>query len=347
VTRGQALLAAIRENPDEDAPRLVYADWLEEHGEEESTLARTELIRAQIQLEHLARDDEQRKRLTQRIEELIAAHQQTWLGPLLQSPVFLRFVRGMPALSMTVAQFRKEAFQKVAQEWFPRAGVFRLGLSKMNGRMVEVVASPALASLSRLALREAKVGDEGMKLLAGCPFLENLVELTIEKPYVSDEGINTLAHSPHLKKLRKLGLINLPCGHQQSVTAASLRVLLDKRRLPHLVALNLDRGNWGISHLAKLSDLVKIPGLARLRSLDLGSNVIDSEGARLLAGCRYLTGLKELFLGKNAIGEEGVEALLASPHLRGLERLHLYYNRKLSPGLQDRLRQRFGAGLKL
>ena len=28
----QALLAAIRANPDEDTPRLMYADWLDEHG---------------------------------------------------------------------------------------------------------------------------------------------------------------------------------------------------------------------------------------------------------------------------------------------------------------------------
>src|SRR5262245_60549915 len=29
-----ALWAAIRENPEDDLPRLVYADWLEEHGDE-------------------------------------------------------------------------------------------------------------------------------------------------------------------------------------------------------------------------------------------------------------------------------------------------------------------------
>ena len=30
----EALLAAIRMHPDEDTPRLVFADWLDEHGEE-------------------------------------------------------------------------------------------------------------------------------------------------------------------------------------------------------------------------------------------------------------------------------------------------------------------------
>ena len=44
---GTALLAAILANPDEDTPRLVYADWLEENGEPE----RAEFIRVQCELE--------------------------------------------------------------------------------------------------------------------------------------------------------------------------------------------------------------------------------------------------------------------------------------------------------
>lgn len=43
---GTALLAAIREHPEEDTPRLMYADWLEEHGERE----RAEFIRVQCEL---------------------------------------------------------------------------------------------------------------------------------------------------------------------------------------------------------------------------------------------------------------------------------------------------------
>ena len=41
-----ALLAAIRAAPDDDAPRLIYADWLDEHGQPE----RAEFIRVQIEL---------------------------------------------------------------------------------------------------------------------------------------------------------------------------------------------------------------------------------------------------------------------------------------------------------
>jgi uncharacterized protein (TIGR02996 family) len=54
-----ALLAAIRAAPDDDAPRLVFADWLDEHGE--SDFAR--LIRVEIERDRLPDDDLQRERL--------------------------------------------------------------------------------------------------------------------------------------------------------------------------------------------------------------------------------------------------------------------------------------------
>lgn len=43
MTDGPSLLAAILASPDEDTPRLMYADWLQEHGEDE----RAEFIRVQ------------------------------------------------------------------------------------------------------------------------------------------------------------------------------------------------------------------------------------------------------------------------------------------------------------
>jgi uncharacterized protein (TIGR02996 family) len=45
----QALLRTIFDNPDDDAPRLVYADWLEERGDPDHTV-RAHLIRQQIAL---------------------------------------------------------------------------------------------------------------------------------------------------------------------------------------------------------------------------------------------------------------------------------------------------------
>ncbi|MCI0703269.1 MAG: TIGR02996 domain-containing protein [Planctomycetia bacterium] len=51
-----ALLAAILANPDEDTPRLVYADWLDEHGDAKDK-KHAQLIRAQCELAKLDKED--------------------------------------------------------------------------------------------------------------------------------------------------------------------------------------------------------------------------------------------------------------------------------------------------
>jgi uncharacterized protein (TIGR02996 family) len=79
-----ALLAAIRATPDDDAPRLVYADWLEEHGQPE----RAEFIRVQCEL---ARHES--PTLRQREAEL---HHDSFAGPVAAPGLRFRFSRGFP-----------------------------------------------------------------------------------------------------------------------------------------------------------------------------------------------------------------------------------------------------------
>ena len=64
-TQVLAFLDEIRENPDDDTPRLVLADWLEEHGDE-ADLRRAELIRVGCRLRSLAADDSGRTALAKR-----------------------------------------------------------------------------------------------------------------------------------------------------------------------------------------------------------------------------------------------------------------------------------------
>lgn len=64
-----ALTRAILVNPADDLPRLVFADWLDEHGEHE----RAEYIRKQIRLTRLPgawEFDTERDSLTQRIDQI-------------------------------------------------------------------------------------------------------------------------------------------------------------------------------------------------------------------------------------------------------------------------------------
>ena len=74
----QGFLAAIREAPDDDTPRLIYADWLDDHGDAD----RAEFIRVQCEAERLGEFDPRRPELEERANELLAAHEKNWLGPL-------------------------------------------------------------------------------------------------------------------------------------------------------------------------------------------------------------------------------------------------------------------------
>src|SRR5262249_59984007 len=76
MTDGHALLRAIEEAPEDDAPRLVYADWLEENGDD-SDLARSEFIRLQC-----ARVRGGGAKPSKREAELLARFGAGWRGEL-------------------------------------------------------------------------------------------------------------------------------------------------------------------------------------------------------------------------------------------------------------------------
>lgn len=88
MTHENAFLQAILEYPNDDAPRLIYADWLEEHGD-----PRGDFIRIQCRLGATSTDEEERSRLERYERELLARHQDRWLGelrPLLSGWTFRR-----------------------------------------------------------------------------------------------------------------------------------------------------------------------------------------------------------------------------------------------------------------
>src|SRR5262245_42507168 len=93
-----AILADVIQNPDDDLPRLAYADWLDEHGDE----IRAKFIRAQLRLFRSPENDPECEPLRNRCWELWGSHRATLagdLGPIIQQqagryPAFDEFWRG-------------------------------------------------------------------------------------------------------------------------------------------------------------------------------------------------------------------------------------------------------------
>ena len=82
MTDHNALIRTVLSNPEDDAPRLIYADWLEEHGRVEDA----EFIRVQIELARrgfggpLRENEEGDFRYPRDMEPLITRQTQLWLG---------------------------------------------------------------------------------------------------------------------------------------------------------------------------------------------------------------------------------------------------------------------------
>ena len=71
---GKGLLAAICADPEDDTSRLVYADWLDEHGD----CARAEALRMSVERRRLPDWEPRAWVLDARMERLCEKHQKAW-----------------------------------------------------------------------------------------------------------------------------------------------------------------------------------------------------------------------------------------------------------------------------
>src|SRR5262245_57755769 len=77
-----SLIEAAKLAPDDEAPRLVLADWLEEHGDEHDR-ARAEAVRLGVERRGLSvADEERRAAINARYSELARRHLSAWLAGL-------------------------------------------------------------------------------------------------------------------------------------------------------------------------------------------------------------------------------------------------------------------------
>src|SRR3954466_14516739 len=103
-------LRAVTADPDADAPRLAYADWLDESGD----AARAEFIRIQCALAALPEAEQEYHPLIKRVDELVAAHRDDWLrsfrdllAPVAATRGWRRWVGRSPQRTLVGARFRR------------------------------------------------------------------------------------------------------------------------------------------------------------------------------------------------------------------------------------------------
>jgi uncharacterized protein (TIGR02996 family) len=355
MTHDEAFLQAIRDAPDDDAPRLIYADWLEEHGQE----ARAELIRVQCELARPATDRERVAALGARAWRLLVENWGAWVGPLRElvgphgSILGETWLMGGPHLE-ALAKFRRGFVESLAlaaptfvQRGHVLAGLLplrRLRLWRAGPVADDLAACPYLDGLATLDFTDYYTGPltaPGAWALARSPYLGRLRALHLYRNDVADDGLRALARAPWVAGLTHLNVVEnglsdvgaralaasphslrltvLQAGHNR-LGPAGAEALARATFLPGLAVLVLnhcDLGDAGVEALAAA------PAAAGLTSLGLSGNGLTDRGARALAASPHLARLTTLGLQNNAITPAGEAALRASPHLRRLTALHL------------------------
>ncbi len=315
----EGFLQAVLADPDDDVVRLVYADWLEEHGNPD----RAEFIRVQIELARLDEDDLRRPYLEYRERTLEYdrfgewPELASWPGVRIQ-----RFVRGfVEEVSLPAARF-----PALAGELFAAAPIRAIRLHGLSGSMTALAACPALARLHGLDLSFGELPEADFGVLLQSPYLRSLQRLNVAGNRMRPHAIETLADSRSLENLLSLDLGGNQIGDDGAAALTAFPGLLSLESLRLWYA----GGHYsGMIHTRGAMALAQSGMLNRLKLLDLNAQQIGDGGLRELASSEELSQLTHLELKDNGIGEigdAGIEALALSPPLTNLRYLELSGN---------------------
>jgi uncharacterized protein (TIGR02996 family) len=324
MTQDEAFLQAIIEAPDDDAPRLVYADWLDDSGDPE----RAEFIRAQCELARPGPTGARRRELQQRQRTLLSQNARRWGAAALRRTRARNYRRGFVEVLQTsplwLMRFGEQVFQR-----FPIREV-RLhalddqwdGSRRSIRNFVSWLAKwPPLGRFEALALWGHSAGGavtidpRSLPVLLASPHLRRLRALDISDNVDMNGAAEALAQSPVLGQLTALVLCLFDPGVVNSLVQAPF--------IPRLERLHLPCNQVGPHAAERLADW---PALATVTDLDLSDNALGPGGAQALAASPHLCGLRQLRLARAAIGDRGLIALVESGKLDAVRLLDVEGN---------------------
>jgi uncharacterized protein (TIGR02996 family) len=317
-------LDAVLARPGDDAPRLVYADYLDDTGSA-ADAARADLIRAQLALARLPDDHPRRPALIEQQTDLLARHQAEWTEHLRGLVSGVEFRRGLPdSVAVDAGIFAARGEELLARTRTPggRSYLRRVHLLDPARVLPRLVGCPALGHVEELSLANGDLGNGGLELLARGPHLTRLRSLDLSFNRFDDSGVRWLAWSQSFPGLSRLALNDNVQITWDGVTALAAS--------PHLAALtDLDLGGNDVND-AGVKALAASRTLTRLNALRLANNHVSDGGAAALAGSelfrRMLARDGRVDLRANAVGPAGAEALAACPDLLKVTALDLDKN---------------------
>jgi uncharacterized protein (TIGR02996 family) len=298
VTELEALLFAVRSEPEDDTARLVLADWLQENGQPE----RAEFIRLQVRNAWFPG-----RQWSDRECELRDAHEAEWIGHVdtQQNAARVDHRRGM---------LRVDLFSDALTDdrWLTDElrACFRTGWVEevwiYGGKVLSVAERAYLAGVPRLLVQGECVKTERVALAEtfgslNLASVSHLALLAGDGPFAP--LVRALVDSPMFPKLKGLAL--------QGPFDADVIAALAQGRLAQLARLELDGADLRDGGLTALLDS---PVCAGLTALALNHCNIGPDALAALAGSAAFGRLSELVLSGLSLTDEDVEALVRSPH---------------------------------
>jgi uncharacterized protein (TIGR02996 family) len=184
ISDERALLRAVCAAPDDDVPRLVYADWLDEHDRPE----RAEFIRAQCELATLTEDSPRRRQLAFRCRELLDEHAEEWVKPLPLPQQWCRFHRGFVGR----VEVQPEDVEGNAAELFSVNPTGHAWFAELQGEVDALQHVPADNVLSHLELTGNYLGTDALRELMAFRRFPHVRTLTLMFNELRDGAIPTL-----------------------------------------------------------------------------------------------------------------------------------------------------------
>ncbi len=233
----EAFLRAIFDVPEDDTPRLVYADFLDENGEAE----RAELIRLQCELARIpdASDAMREAQLGRRIGELVATL--PWLDAHHEK--------------------RNRSFAR----GFPLPDVIELDPSWLN--------DPLALRRQVVTQNPHWYGSDSLGLRPGRPLQSHEIEVLLELPFVQQvQNWNLAGHVEVLTPTATpgddatFGLVDLRT--QPAITTPAVEALARQRGIRRMITLDLRNNNLDNDAARALANSPYLISLQRLDLLD-------------------------------------------------------------------------------
>lgn len=341
----QALLRAIRDQPDDDAPRLIYADWLDEQGDAD----RATFIRLQCAYERLPYWSPERATYYQAFQRLLVQHRKRWHHGL---PLWARgpFVRGfIHRLDMTGAMF----LRSMPEIWRIEPVTF-VQLRGSWRTLQPVFRQPLLGELRELQLYRLEQDDGSvLRGLMDSPFATGLHELELSLYPATSYSIPTLGSLfrwslPQLRRARfSYGVpapdyliepIQIALHGSQLLKPVTDAMLLGNRSAAVAEAFravptpNLERLCLTNNSDAPWLAAVQRKRLLALRSLMIPGCKVAASDVTEFAASKVLGRLTQLSLYANPWTHTMLQTLFQSLKLRRCESLYL----NGSTGFSDR-----------